>query len=1533
MTQDIRFRLGIDGVQQVQQGASQVESSFDRIGRASTAAEERASGTFASIAGAAKAVAGLAIAQQLAQAATAAVRTADAITVLNNKLALATGSAAAATSAYDGLYGIAQRSRTSFTDLGATYASIARATDGLGVSQQRLLKITEAIGNAMAISGGSAEGMQAALNQLGQGLALGTLRGDELNSVLEQTPRLARAIADGMGVTVGKLRELGAEGKLTAESILQALESQSGALAKEVESSVVTVGQAMTQLSNATTRAIGELDRSTGATSSMASGLQALSGIVDDVSDRFSRARESGLGFFGAIAAAQIMGFAEALGHVDEGASNVSRRLAEAEKEVAQLQQRFAERGGFYLAEEVEKAKELRDRLREAKKAQDELKLERSTSQSQQFAEASGGFDAIAKRGLEAQAAATKLLSDIRSKALGVDAAYVKQVYELSAAQEKGYITEKQRIEALQQLTALTYRQTDGTKQSSQAMDEHVKVYDDLSKAGREWARAVGSANAVLEKELELRRPLTEAERQLLDLEQKRASGLLLLTSAEEAATRANVKRGDSLRESVKLQRESADKDAQALARLEDQAAALEGRAAAARRDNDQSLLSASALREVEQAELLAAAAAKERRAVLVENADPRFAAGYRREAAALREMAAQSGRAAAIEAGKESIEQWTRTADTITGLITNAIQMGGEAGWDYVADYIKANAIQALVQYGVNGVGQALGLANAMGSASAVGAGGNNWLNLLGTAGQMGGGWGKVATTIGSYVGLGGGASSLGAVTGPQIYGSMAALEGITVSEGAAAATAASGSSAAAAIPIIGWIIAAVLASKAAYEGGNTIDMIGDDARSWGVGKFESDKYDTLTALGMSDKWAQILSGAPLAARLFGNKASVSGFGIGSIVDGDFVQGTKAPLSFGRNILGGGADEGLQDLASRLAGSVGLSASLFGGGLTENLRVGALTDRDRENEVAALLGYFTADDKLIAGVQTGTGAFGAGGPGKAAGKIASDELEGWISEQMPVLIIQGLQQSDLDDRFDEYFDSVAAQLDTDTAERILQTATAVAQLTESFDPLGGAFDQFSELSVATFETLATASGGFDALGQSIGTYYQEFYDAAERTDDAWASITETLNDVGIEAIPKTKSEFRALVDSLDDLGTKADQDAFAALMRVAGAFDALTDASEATEQQLRQEATAREKSAMQIIDQNVGKFLGAGEVTQYRYGRIAQDLQGAGLTITAQQLERATKQEVLEFVRSFVQLGDGVSELELAVLSAAGALGDLKDSATRAIYPGGAATSVGQLGAAASALDEIDALTGLQASFERELMTEGSVWKRYVGEWWNGAIPAVTRSALFNNYAIGELRRDAVRLASDANNRGNDGLANVGQAGQVAVDTRAEQLAAEQLKATEDLINSLDRVDDSLNDYIDSLLTGSLSALSPEQRLAEARAQYEETLGLAQGGDLGAMEGIDDVASVFLQLQKELTGAATYAPVFDEVLAELRRVKEELAVIKANTRAGTEASAAAGVAVSEAVESSNRLAAQQAGYDAAARGRYVASL
>lgn len=165
------------------------------------------------------------------------------------RLKLATRSAEEFNKAQQQTFAIAQRTRTSLKATGELYARIERSTKELGLSQEKVLQLTETINQAAQISGGG-QGAEAALFQLSQGLAAGQLRGEELNSVLEQTPRLAQAIAEGLDMPIGKLREFAAEGKLTAEQVMTALAGQADVLAAEFAQMPQTIAGGFTQIRN-----------------------------------------------------------------------------------------------------------------------------------------------------------------------------------------------------------------------------------------------------------------------------------------------------------------------------------------------------------------------------------------------------------------------------------------------------------------------------------------------------------------------------------------------------------------------------------------------------------------------------------------------------------------------------------------------------------------------------------------------------------------------------------------------------------------------------------------------------------------------------------------------------------------------------------------------------------------------------------------------------------------------------------------------------------------------------------------------------------------------------------------------------------------------------------------------------------------------------------------------------------------------------------------------------------------------------------
>lgn len=205
------------------------------------------------------------------------VDTADAINSLNARLKLATKSTQEYTAAKSEIVAIAKRTGQSLESVGGLYAKVADSMRQLGASQKDTLRFTEATAQAMRISGASASSAEAGITQLSQALASGVLRGDEFNSIMENSPRLAQAMADGLGVPRGALRNMAEEGKLTADVVTKAILSQSAALSGEFAQLPVTVGQAFTNLRTSFMLWVEQVDTSTGITGKFAAALDWLS--------------------------------------------------------------------------------------------------------------------------------------------------------------------------------------------------------------------------------------------------------------------------------------------------------------------------------------------------------------------------------------------------------------------------------------------------------------------------------------------------------------------------------------------------------------------------------------------------------------------------------------------------------------------------------------------------------------------------------------------------------------------------------------------------------------------------------------------------------------------------------------------------------------------------------------------------------------------------------------------------------------------------------------------------------------------------------------------------------------------------------------------------------------------------------------------------------------------------------------------------------------------------------------------------------
>jgi tape measure domain-containing protein len=261
-----------------------------------------------------------------------AVMLADSYTALENKLRVVTDSTKELESVMEGLLKTAQSTRSSFEGSVTMYSRLALSTRELSLNQTDLLNLTKSLNQAIIISGANAQEAQAGMIQLSQGLASGTLRGDELRSVLEQLPVVADVIAKELGVTRGELRQLGSDGKITAVDIINAFKNAEKELDESFNKTVPTVSQNMLKMKDAASFAFSEFNKGSGITRN-------LSIFIGGLAEKFVKAGASAkiLGVeaaklfkfatIGAIGLAGGIGDIFGLNNLSEGARKAIREV------------------------------------------------------------------------------------------------------------------------------------------------------------------------------------------------------------------------------------------------------------------------------------------------------------------------------------------------------------------------------------------------------------------------------------------------------------------------------------------------------------------------------------------------------------------------------------------------------------------------------------------------------------------------------------------------------------------------------------------------------------------------------------------------------------------------------------------------------------------------------------------------------------------------------------------------------------------------------------------------------------------------------------------------------------------------------------------------------------------------------------------------------------------------------------------------------------------------------------------------------
>ncbi|HAV1880467.1 TPA: tape measure protein [Enterobacter hormaechei subsp. steigerwaltii] len=206
---------------------------------------------------------------------------ADNMSQLNARIERLTGSAATASQTMQNLMRISSATGGSLQDTAKLWETLSTALRDTGATNGQIIQLTETLQKIGRIGGSSTEEMANALRQFGQSISSGTVRAEEFNSILEQMPELARQIAAGMGVSIGELRQLMLDGKLTAEDALNAIQKQTGSVNAEFEKLPRTLAQANTALTNSFLSMIDSVNQATGASNGLVAVIDSMTAALD----------------------------------------------------------------------------------------------------------------------------------------------------------------------------------------------------------------------------------------------------------------------------------------------------------------------------------------------------------------------------------------------------------------------------------------------------------------------------------------------------------------------------------------------------------------------------------------------------------------------------------------------------------------------------------------------------------------------------------------------------------------------------------------------------------------------------------------------------------------------------------------------------------------------------------------------------------------------------------------------------------------------------------------------------------------------------------------------------------------------------------------------------------------------------------------------------------------------------------------------------------------------------------------------------
>ena len=225
-------------------------------------------------------VGGLAAAFVSVQSVRALASMADEWSDLTSLVKVNIGATEDANAVMERLTRVARGTYSSLRDTAQSFAANAITLNALGKSTQEQLEYTTALNNALVISGAKGDQFAQVQDALSKAMATGSLRGQELNTVLGRGSAVAEALAAELGTSALELRQLGADGKITGDVIFTALVRRMKELEERAESMPATIGDAFTVFRNALLSTVGYADNAAGATNGIAEAIIDLADVI-----------------------------------------------------------------------------------------------------------------------------------------------------------------------------------------------------------------------------------------------------------------------------------------------------------------------------------------------------------------------------------------------------------------------------------------------------------------------------------------------------------------------------------------------------------------------------------------------------------------------------------------------------------------------------------------------------------------------------------------------------------------------------------------------------------------------------------------------------------------------------------------------------------------------------------------------------------------------------------------------------------------------------------------------------------------------------------------------------------------------------------------------------------------------------------------------------------------------------------------------------------------------------------------------------